>query len=77
MWAIYDTQYPQYTALNDRMADELEEIWKETVVAKSRYHSGIHLEGLRKTTKNLVQDDRCPGPNREPPEYQSRALPLR
>jgi hypothetical protein len=35
------------------MNDELERIWKEDVVAKSRYSTDICLEGLKKTTKKL------------------------
>jgi hypothetical protein len=30
-------------------------IWKETVVAESRYYPAIYLEGLRKSTKNLMR----------------------
>ncbi|PNF31555.1 hypothetical protein B7P43_G00786 [Cryptotermes secundus] len=33
------------------MNDNLEVIWKEVVVAKSRYYPGIVLEGLLKTMK--------------------------
>jgi hypothetical protein len=56
--------------------NELERIWKETMVAKSRHYYGICLERLRKTTNNLVQDNWCPDrdSSRAPPEYQSRAL---
>jgi hypothetical protein len=32
------------------MTDELERFYNEAVVAYSRYHKGIFLEGLRKTT---------------------------
>jgi hypothetical protein len=37
-----------------------------------RYYPGICLEGLRKTTKNLSQDNRSPGRdlNPGPPEYE-------
>jgi hypothetical protein len=37
--------------------NELERIWNETVIAQSRYW----LEGLRKTAKNVSQDDWPPG----------------
>jgi hypothetical protein len=47
-------QYLDYKASNTRMTDELETIWKESVVAYLRYHHGIFLEGLRKTTKTSV-----------------------
>jgi hypothetical protein len=33
--------------------DELERIWKEVVVAKLSYYTGIFLEGRRKTPKTL------------------------
>jgi hypothetical protein len=58
------------------MSDELERIWKEAVVSLLRYYRGILLERLRKITKNLSQDSRCPGRNLNPapPEYGSRAL---
>jgi hypothetical protein len=43
-----------------------------------RYYPGICLEGLRKTTKNLTQDNRSPGRdlNPGPPEYEAGVLPL-
>jgi hypothetical protein len=58
------------------MSDELEMIWKEAVVSLLRYYRRILLERLRKTTKNLCQDSRCPGRNLNPtpPEYDSRVL---
>jgi hypothetical protein len=43
------------------MNDELEIMWKETVVALSRYYPGIFLEGLREITKHFSQDSLCPG----------------
>jgi hypothetical protein len=36
-------------------------IWKEVVVADSRYNPGMSIDELRKTTKNLIQGSRCPG----------------
>jgi hypothetical protein len=42
------------------MRDKLERIWKEAVMVSSRHYPGIYLEGLRKTTKNLNQDNWCP-----------------
>jgi hypothetical protein len=36
------------------MNDELERIWKEVTVTYSRYHAGICLEVLRKTTFKIV-----------------------
>jgi hypothetical protein len=32
-------------------------------VAYAKYYPGIFLEGLRKITKTLIQDIRCPGRN--------------
>jgi hypothetical protein len=32
---------------------DLERVWKEAVVACSRYYTGICVEGLRNTTKNV------------------------
>jgi hypothetical protein len=41
-----------------------------------RYYPGICLEGLRKTTKNLSQNNQFPGRdfNPGPPEYEIRVL---
>jgi hypothetical protein len=44
--------YLDHIALNGRLSDELERIWKEAVVAQSRYCPGIYL-GLRKNMENL------------------------
>jgi hypothetical protein len=43
-----------------------------------RHCPGICLDGLRKTTKNLGQDSRSPGPdlNLGPPEYEAGVLTL-
>jgi hypothetical protein len=35
------------------MNDELEGMWQRSWLI-SRYYTGIHLERLRKTTKNLI-----------------------
>jgi hypothetical protein len=43
------------------MNDELQRIWKEVVATEYSYHSGINLEGQRKTTINLSHDSRCSG----------------
>jgi hypothetical protein len=37
------------------MSDKLERIWKEVVMAYSRYYPGIFLEGLKKIMKTLVR----------------------
>jgi hypothetical protein len=51
--------------------DELERIWLSTGRGLIlRCYSGIHLEGLRKTTKTLNQDTRSPGPH----EYEPGVL---
>ena len=44
----------------------------------SRLSTGISLEALRKTTKIVSQDSRCPGQNsnRAPTEHKSEAPPL-
>jgi hypothetical protein len=41
-----------------------------------KYYPGIRLEGLRKTTENLIHDSRCPGRdlNPGPPEYEAGVL---
>jgi hypothetical protein len=58
--------------------DELKRIWKEVIVASSRYHPCICLEELRKITNNLSRDSRCPNRDskREPIEYKPRTLLL-
>jgi hypothetical protein len=55
------------------VSDELERILKETVVAVRNY-PGICLEGLSKTTKNLVQHILSQGRelNPGPPEYEAQ-----
>jgi hypothetical protein len=40
--------------------EELKTIWKEAIVVYSKYHAGICLEELRKTTKYVSQDRQCP-----------------
>jgi hypothetical protein len=35
-------------------------------MAYFKYYHGIHMVGLRKTTKKLIQDSRSPGPRFEP-----------
>jgi hypothetical protein len=46
--------------LNVRMIDESEIIWKEVVMAQLTHYPGICLEGPRKTTKTLSQDNEVP-----------------
>jgi hypothetical protein len=41
------------------MKDKLGRIWKAAVMVLSRHYPGICLEGLRRTTKNLNQDNWC------------------
>jgi hypothetical protein len=43
------------------MIAELESIWKDALVASSRYYPGLFFEGLRKATKYLCQNIRCRG----------------
>jgi hypothetical protein len=38
-----------------------------------RYYPGISMEGLRKTTKNLSQDSRSPGPRFDPGTSRTRS----
>lgn len=60
------------------MIDELEMIWKETVVANYIYCTVICLEGLRRTMERLSQVSRCSrrDSKRTPPEYESRMYPV-
>jgi hypothetical protein len=57
--------------------NELKRIWKEAVMAYSRYYPGICLE-TGKNKKSLSQDSRCSArvSNRASPEYKSTALLL-
>jgi hypothetical protein len=41
---------------SDRITDELEMIWKKTVVVKSRHYPGICLERMREVTKPLTHN---------------------
>jgi hypothetical protein len=43
------------------MINELERIWKKTVVGSMRYYPNISMEELKKTTSNLSQDSQSPG----------------
>jgi hypothetical protein len=36
------------------MDDEMERFWKDVFMAYSRYYLSVCLEGLRKTTENLM-----------------------
>jgi hypothetical protein len=58
------------------MTDEC--VWKEAVVAQSRYYPGTCPEGLRKRMKHLSQDSRCPGRDSKqaPLKHMSKALLL-
>jgi hypothetical protein len=57
---------------------ELARIWKEAVVAYSRYYPNICFEGQSKPMKSLSRHDRCPrrDSNRVPPKQEPRTLPL-
>jgi hypothetical protein len=54
---------------------ELERNGEEAAMSISRYNNGIHLKGLRKTTRNLTQDSKCPGQDlhHASPEQKSQA----
>jgi hypothetical protein len=56
------------------MNDTLEGIWKEEAVAQSKYYSGILLEENYERTQGILCFNR--NSRREPPEYESRSLPL-
>jgi hypothetical protein len=60
---------------NDRMNNDLERMWKESVMTL-RCYTGICLEELSKTREILSQDSRSPsrGQNLGPPEYESGVL---
>jgi heme/copper-type cytochrome/quinol oxidase subunit 2 len=55
--------------------DELEAIWKETIVA---YYAGIHMKGLSNTTKNRSRNIRSLGRdlNSRLPEQETMYWPL-
>lgn len=59
------------------MVDELERIQKEVIVVYSRYYPGICLEGLRKTTKTLSEENLCLGRDSNPvlTKYKTTVLP--
>jgi hypothetical protein len=66
-------------ALNGRMNNELERVWKETVLAQFSALSQYSKGGTEKNTKNLSQDCRSPGRdlNKGPPEFEARMLTSR
>jgi hypothetical protein len=61
-----------------RMVNDMQRVWNEAAVTWSGYYSGIFLKGLRKTTKNVSFDSRCPGrdSNWAPPKFKPRTLYL-
>jgi hypothetical protein len=53
MWlALWRSEYPDYVPQNDRMTDEVEKIWKGTILSYPEYNSGICMKGRRKSTKD-------------------------
>jgi hypothetical protein len=58
------------------MNDELGKTWKEEIVSNLRLSSSICLEGLKKTTENLIQDCHSLGQdlNSGPPKYEAGVL---
>jgi hypothetical protein len=60
------------------MNNELQRIWKETMVALSVYYRGVRVERLGRTRKTLSQESRCSdeGSDRAPLETKSKHLPL-
>jgi hypothetical protein len=59
------------------MVDELEMIRNEVIVAYSRYYPRICLDGLRKTTETVCEENLCLGrdSNSALTEYKSSVLP--
>jgi hypothetical protein len=59
-------------ALNFGITDELESIWKEAILAYSRYYPSKFLEGLRKATRNFNEDNIYPSrdPQLTTPKYE-------
>jgi hypothetical protein len=55
------SQYRDHVSVYDERADELQGIWKESVMVQLRYYPRIFQEGLRKSTKYLSHDSRCSG----------------
>lgn len=45
---------PSFITLSVSTPDQLDEVWQEVVVAKSRYYPSIFLKWLRKTTQSLT-----------------------
>jgi hypothetical protein len=60
------------------MSNEVQLIWKETVVVSFDVYLGTCVEGLRKTTIDISSDIRCSEgeSNRMHTEHKSEALPL-
>lgn len=69
----------QRQTVGRRMNNELEMNWREAIVASTTHYPNICLEGLRKYTKDLIQDNRCPVrySNRIPSEYKYIELQFR
>jgi hypothetical protein len=65
------------TAPNGVVINELEMIWNKRLCPYQRTIQ-ILLDEMRKSTKSLNQDSRCPGwdSNGALPEYMSELLPL-
>jgi hypothetical protein len=60
------------------MNSEFDRIWKQAIVAYSRYYPGIYMEVLRKTMLSLIQNRRYSGRDvkRKPLEYMSVCLSI-
>jgi hypothetical protein len=60
------------SAVRFLLSNGLARMWKETLLSNFRLYPGIHLEGLRKTTKILIQDSLSPNWYLNPwtPEYE-------
>jgi hypothetical protein len=80
LWDIWRFQYPDNITTRGKGAVKLliERIWREVVVAETKYYPSIFIGGLRNNKKTLSQDTGCPGrdSNRGTPEQKCGALSL-
>jgi hypothetical protein len=73
-------KWPQYKGLSLTplaIKKRNSELYRFVILKDYRCETGIFMEGLRKSKKNLIQDRQCSGPNSNPapPEQKSEALP--
>jgi hypothetical protein len=53
---VYGIEIADNRMIGRLMNDDLENIWKESVVSYMKHYPGFRLEGLKKTIKPLSQD---------------------